>query len=44
MGDHLLVGTVTGPDPMVFVHASRVAHTNGLFLLPYSPLVADKSC
>ncbi|WP_067855849.1 class I adenylate-forming enzyme family protein [Nocardia shimofusensis] len=35
MLDHVLAGTLDGPEPPVFVHAGPVIHTSGLFVLPF---------
>lgn len=34
MRDHVLAGTIDGPEPTVFLHAGPIIHTSGLFVLP----------
>ncbi|RVW09779.1 long-chain fatty acid--CoA ligase [Prescottella agglutinans] len=35
MREHVLAGTLDGPEPPVFLHAGPVIHTSGLFVLPF---------
>ncbi|WP_418345899.1 class I adenylate-forming enzyme family protein [Rhodococcus pyridinivorans] len=35
MREHVLAGTLEGPEPPVFVHAGPIIHTSGLFVLPF---------
>lgn len=35
MREHVLAGTLDGPQQPVFVHAGPVIHTSGLFVLPF---------
>ncbi|MDH6679971.1 acyl-CoA synthetase (AMP-forming)/AMP-acid ligase II [Rhodococcus sp. LBL1] len=35
MREHVLAGTLDGPEPPVFVHAGPIIHTSGLFVLPF---------